>query len=65
MGAKGGSLISRKIETTVYQSNISTFDKSMDLLISHTLKKNNNSRLKSCYTVSFVAAITCSENKSL
>ena len=42
LGAKGGSWRSKKMETTVYQSNISIFRKSLDLLISSTLNNNNN-----------------------
>ena len=34
LGAKGGSWRSKKMVTTVYQSNISNFHKSLDLLIS-------------------------------
>ena len=32
----------KKMETTVYQSNISTFHKSLNLLISSILNNNNN-----------------------
>ena len=39
LGAKGGSWRSKKMETTVYQSNISIFHKSLDLLISSILNK--------------------------
>ena len=41
LGAKGGSWRSKKMETTVYQSNISIFHKSLDLLISSVLNNNN------------------------
>ena len=40
MGAKGGR--SKKMETTVNQSNRSIFHKSLDLLISSILNNNNN-----------------------
>ena len=40
LGAKGRSWRSKKMETTVYQSNI--FHKSLDLLISNVLNNNNN-----------------------
>ena len=36
---------SKKMETTVYQLNISIFHKSLDLLISSILNNNNNSMI--------------------
>ena len=41
LGDKGGSWRSKKMETTVYQSTISIFHKSLDLLISSILNNNN------------------------
>ena len=40
LGAKGGRWRSKKMETTVYQSNISIFHESLDLLISRILTNN-------------------------
>ena len=40
--AKGGSWRSKKMETPVYQSNISVLHKSLDLLISSIINNNNN-----------------------
>ena len=42
LGAKGGSWGSKKMETTVYQVNISIFHKSLGLLITSILNNNNN-----------------------
>ena len=40
--AKGGSWRSKKMETTVYHSNISIFHNSLDLVISSILNNDNN-----------------------
>ena len=40
LGAKGGSWRSKKMEVTIYQSNISIIHKSMDLLIISLLNNN-------------------------
>ena len=45
LGIKGGSWRSEKMETTVYQSNISIFHKSMDPLISSMFNNNNLSNI--------------------
>ena len=45
LGATGGSWKSKKMETTVFQSNISIFHKFLDLLISSILNSNKEKKI--------------------